>query len=155
MKALLQQTIATEINITSLVLRLTLAIVLWPHGAQLLLGSFGGHGFSGSMAYFTSTGLPWIVAFLVIFLLFFGTIFILLGFGTRFFAIAFVILFLGMIANVHLQNGFFMNWFGNQKGEGFEYHLLLIGVAVGLIISGGGKFSLDLLLHKNLKKGNS
>lgn len=155
MKALLQQTLATEINITSLVLRLTLAIVLWPHGAQLFLGSFGGHGFQGSMGYFTSTGLPWIIAFLVIFLLFFGTIFILLGLGTRLFAIAFVLLFLGMIVSVHLPNGFFMNWFGNQKGEGFEYHLLLIGVATGLIISGGGKFSLDLFISKNFKKSNS
>jgi putative oxidoreductase len=155
MKALLQQTIATEINITSLVLRLTLAIVLWPHGAQLLLGLFGGQGFQASMGYFTSTGLPWIVAFLVIFLLFFGAIFILFGLGTRLFAMAFVLLFIGMIVSVHISNGFFMNWFGNQKGEGFEYHLLLMGVAAGLIISGGGKFSLDLLIHRNFKNGNS
>jgi putative oxidoreductase len=154
MKVLFQQALATEVNITSLVLRITLAIVLWPHGAQLLLGLFGGHGFQGSMGYFVSSGLPWIVAFLVIFLLFFGTIFILFGLGTRFFAIAFLALFLGMIMTVHMPNGFFMNWFGNQKGEGFEYHLLLIGIAIGLVINGGGKFSLDLLLSNRLHKNN-
>ena len=155
MKSLFQQALATEVNITSLVLRLTLAIVLWPHGAQLLLGSFGGHGFQGSMGYFMSTGLPWIIAFLVIFLLFFGTIFILLGLGTRLFAVAFLILFMGMILSVHMPNGFFMNWFGNQKGEGFEYHLLLIGITIGLVINGGGKYSLDLLISNRFHKKNN
>jgi putative oxidoreductase len=155
MKALFQQALATEINITSLVLRITMTVVLWPHGAQLLLGSFGGHGFQGSMGYFMSTGLPWIVAFLVIFLLFFGTIFLLFGLGTRFFATAFLILFMGMILSVHMPNGFFMNWFGNQKGEGFEYHLLLIGITIGLIINGGGKFSLDLLISNSFHKNKN
>lgn len=155
MKALFQQALLTERNMTSLILRITLAVVLWPHGAQLLLGLFGGHGFEGSMGYFMSQGLPWLVAFLVIFLLFFGTIFILFGLGTRIFSIAFLFLFIGMIVTVHLPLGFFMNWFGNQKGEGFEYHLLLIGITIPLIISGGGKFSLDLLISKGFNRNSN
>jgi len=49
---------------------------------------------------------------------------------------------------VHVQNGFFMNWFGNQSGEGFEYHLLVVGMSLALVISGGGKWSLDRLMLK-------
>lgn len=83
---------------------------------------------------------------------FFGSLFILLGVFTRFFAAAALILFLGMIVTVHQQFGFFMNWFGNMKGEGFEYHLLVIGILLPLVISGAGKASFDTLIYKNTYK---
>lgn len=148
MKALLKKTALTENRISPLILRITMAVVLWPHGAQLFLGLFGGRGYTGSMGYFMQQGLPYIFAFIVIFLLFFGAILLLLGLGTRIFAFGILVIFIGMVTEVHYSFGFFMNWSGNQKGEGFEYHLLVIGVAISLMITGGGKFSLDRMFNK-------
>ena len=149
MRTLINRLAATEPLTTPLILRIVIAIVLWPHGAQLLLGWFGGYGYSGSMQYFTTQGgLSSIIAFLVIFLEFFGSLLILLGLFTRVVAIALLVLFVGMIVTVHQHFGFFMNWFGNMKGEGFEYHLLGIGILLSLIVSGGGKASLDSLINK-------
>jgi len=149
MRTLIHRLTATEPLTTPLILRIAFAIVLWPHGAQLLLGWFGGYGFSGSMQYFTTqAGLSSFIAFFVIFLEFFGSLFILLGLFTRLAAIGTLILFVGMIATVHQHFGFFMNWYGNLKGEGFEYHLLGIGILLSLIISGAGKASLDSVINK-------
>jgi len=50
------------------------------------------------------------------------------------------------ILTVHMSNGFFMNWFGKQAGEGFEYHLLAIGLAVAVMIGGSGAASIDRAL---------
>lgn len=137
----------TDSHKAGLIYRITLGIVLFPHGCQHLLGWFGGYGFDGTMNFFTQEmGLPWIIGFLVIFLEFFGTIFIIAGFGARLVAPAFIILFIGMIFTSHFDYGFFMNWTGGQKGEGFEYHLLVIGLALALFINGSGKFSIDRLV---------
>ena len=137
----------TTNDYTGLILRLTIALVLFPHGAQKLLGWFGGYGFTGTMQFFTDTrGLPWLVGFLVIIIEFFGSLLLLLGLGSRILAAAVAILCIGIILTSHLQNGFFMNWFGNQKGEGYEYFLLLIGLSIALLINGSGKFSVDKLL---------
>lgn len=141
----------TEPTTAPLILRITFAIVLWPHGAQLLLGWFGGYGYSASMHYFTSMGMPAFLAFLVIFLEFFGSLFILLGLFTRLTSIACIILFLGMVTTVHKQFGFFMNWYGSMKGEGFEYHLFGIGILLALAVLGAGKASIDYLITKNTK----
>jgi len=135
---------------TGLLLRLTIAIVIFPHGAQKLLGWFGGYGFTGTMNFFTATvGLPRIIGFLVILLEFFGSILLVLGLGSRIIAISMIALSIGIIFTSHIQNGFFMNWFGNQKGEGFEYFLFLIGLSVVLLLNGSGKFSSDHSLTKN------
>ncbi len=132
-------------------LRFSAAIVMFPHGAQLLLGWFGGFGFENTMNYFTQqAGLPWIVGFMVILIQFFGSLFILTGMATRLNAFAMLAIAIGMIFSGHVEHGFFMNWFGNQKGEGFEFHLLLIGICAGLIFTGGGKLSFDRLWYQNL-----
>ena len=126
------------------VLRLALAAVLFPHGAQKLLGWFGGYGFSGTRAFLTGkVGLPAPLAVGIILLEFFGPLLLLLGLFTRPVALAVVGLMVGAIATVHWPNGFFMNWAGNQAGEGFEYHLLAIAIALALVIQGGGILSLD------------
>ncbi|HEU4555226.1 MAG TPA: DoxX family protein [Chitinophaga sp.] len=152
MRTLINRITATEPRVSPLILRVVFAIVLWPHGAQLLLGCFGGNGFSGTMQYFTTqAGLPSLIAFLVIFLEFFGSLLILFGLFTRLVALASIILFIGMIVTVHQQFGFFMNWYGSIKGEGYEYHLLVIGILLSLVVSGAGKVSLDTLLHKKTK----
>ncbi|MEP7317373.1 MAG: DoxX family protein [Panacibacter sp.] len=140
----------TTDDYTGLFLRLTIALVLFPHGAQKLLGWFGGYGFTGTMQFFTDTkGLPWIVGFLVIMIEFFGSLLLLLGVGSRILAAAVAVLSIGIIFTSHLQNGFFMNWFGNQKGEGYEYFLLMIGLSIALLVNGGGKLFVDKLMSKN------
>lgn len=133
---------------TGLFLRLTIAIVIFPHGAQKLLGWFGGYGFTGTMQFFTETiGLPWIIGFGVIILEFFGSILLLFGIGSRVLAVAFTMLAIGITFTSHVQNGFFINWFGNQPGEGFEYFLLLAGLGIALMLNGSGRYSFDKIFY--------
>ena len=134
----------TDTSWAGLILRVTLGIVMFPHGAQKLLGWYGGFGFDGTMGFFTQTmGLPWIIAFLVIIGESFGSVALLAGFLTRFTAASLAVIMLGATSIVHLPNGFFMNWFGKQQGEGYEYHLLVIGIAAALVITGAGRWSID------------
>ena len=141
--------VTTSTAWSTTILRIVLGIVVFPHGAQKLLGWFGGYGFGGSMNYFTDTvGLPWIVGFIVIVLEFFGAIALILGFATRIIAALYIGIAIGIIFTSSIQHGFFMNWFGNQGGEGYEYFLLWIGMAIALVITGGGKYSIDKLLLK-------
>lgn len=134
---------------TGLILRLTTGLVLFPHGAQKVLGWFGGPGFSKEMSFFTGTlHLPWLIGFLVIFIEFAGALSLIAGFASRIWAIAFIGLFTGIILMEHLPYGFFMNWFGNQQGEGFEYHLLIIGLSLAILVNGSGRYALDGLLLK-------
>ena len=108
-----------------------------------MFGWFGGHGFSGSMEFFDSMGMPAPVSASVILLEFFGPIFLVLGLATRWFAAGLLAIMVGAITTVHGQHGFFMNWYGAADGEGFEYHLLVIGMALALIAAGAGRFGLD------------
>ncbi|MCF6132524.1 DoxX family protein [Flavobacterium wongokense] len=134
----------TNNDFTGLIIRLTLGLILFPHGAQKMLGLFGGFGFSGTMKFFTETmNLPWLVAFMVIVIEFIGSLSLLFGFASRIWSALIIALMLGIIFTSHIDNGFFMNWFGNQKGEGYEYHLLMIGLALGIISNGSGKYSID------------
>ena len=132
-----------------LILRLTLGLIIFPHGAQKALGWFGGYGISGTMGFFTDTmNLPWLIAFMVIVIEFVGSISLIAGFASRIWSGWIIVLMLGIILTSHIDNGFFMNWFGNQKGEGYEYHLLIIGLSITTLINGSGKFSLDESLTK-------
>jgi putative oxidoreductase len=134
----------TDDNVVGLILRLTLGIVFFPHGAQKMLGWFGGHGFSATMAGLTKMGLPAAIVFLVIIIEFFGSIALILGFLGRLAALGIGIVMLGAIATVHLHNGFFMNWSQQAgKGEGFEYHLLVLGIVLALLVTGSGRWSID------------
>ncbi len=127
-----------------LIVRLTLGLILFPHGAQKLLGWFGGYGFEGTMGFFTETmNLPWIVGFAVIILEFFGALALIIGFASRVWSLAFGFLMIGIIFTSHLQNGFFMDWEGTMAGEGFEYHLLIIGLCLAGLINGSGKYAID------------
>jgi len=139
----------TNESLAAMIVRIVLGIILFPHGAQKLLGWFGGYGFSGTMDYFTGTaGLPWLIAFLVIIIEFFGALALIFGFATRIVAAGVISLFAGIIFTSHLQNGFFMNWYGNLKGEGYEYHLLVIGMTIALLVSGAGRWSVDYVLQR-------
>ena len=126
--------------------RVILGCVMLPHGAQKLFGWFGGFGFTNTMTYFTqTTGLPWIIAFLIVMGESLGSLGLILGFFTRLSALGLICIMVGAIITVHIPNGFFMNWFGKQAGEGFEYHLLVIGMSIPLLISGGGKYSVGCI----------
>lgn len=139
---------ATNDDISLLILRLTLGIVFFAHGAQKMLGWFGGYGFSGTMGYFTGQGLPAVIAFLIIIGEFFGSLGLIFGFLSRIAAAGIGIIMLGAVFTIHIHNGFFMNWFGNQKGEGFEYHLLVLAIVVAILIKGSGMLSIDRALSK-------
>lgn len=142
----------TDESWVPLILRLVLGGVIWAHGAQKLLGWFGGHGFGGTMGFFTGTmGLPWVVAFLVIIGESIGSLSLMAGFLTRFTAASFIVIMLGAVATVHWPQGFFMNWFGLQQGEGYEYHLLVIGMSLALVAVGGGKGAVDSVIARWLK----
>lgn len=134
----------TDDSIALLLVRLTLGIVMFPHGAQKLLGWFGGHGFAGTMEFFTTQlHLPAAVVLLVIIAEFFGALSLIFGFLGRVGAFGILCVMLGAIFMLHIRVGFFMNWYGNQPGEGFEYHLLAIGMALAVMVHGSGAFSID------------
>jgi putative oxidoreductase len=148
---ILQSLFRTDDAVSTLLLRLTLGAVFFPHGAQKVLGWFGGHGFSGTMGFFTETlHIPALFAFLAIAAEFAGSIALIVGLGTRVAALGIASTMVVAIAMVHAQFGFFMNWAGVQKGEGYEYHLLAIGIALALMLCGGGKWSLDAAISRTL-----
>ncbi|WP_425236127.1 DoxX family protein [Ulvibacterium sp.] len=149
MKNVVKQLLKTNPNIGFGIARWTLGLVLFPHGAQKLLGLFGGYGYSATMESLTTQmGLPGIVAFSVIMLEFFGSMSLVLGFFSRFWALSLVGMFTGIIITTQLEHGFFMNWFGNQAGEGYEYSLLIIGLALSVVVNGSGPWSIDGFILK-------
>ena len=149
---MLKSLFKTSDEIAPLLLRLTLGIVFFPHGAQKVLGWFGGHGFTGTMGFFTGQmHIPAVFAFLAIAAEFAGSLALLAGLFTRVAASGIAGVMVVAVATVHFAHGFFMNWNGNQKGEGFEYHLLAIGIALALMITGGGKLSLDRFISERLR----
>jgi len=135
---------STTQNWEGFILRILLGAIMLPHGAQKVFGWFGGYGFTASMKFFTeSMKLSSIIAFLVIVIEFFGAVALLAGFASRLWALGFLFIMLGAIVTTNFKNGFFMNWFGNQAGEGYEYHLLVIGICLAIIIIGSGRYSMD------------
>ncbi len=131
---------SSAIDTALLCLRLALGLVFMVHGAQLVFGAFGGPGIvnfakmMGPLGYLVAIGE------------FFGGLGIVVGFLSRFSAAALIVIMLGAIIKVHLPNGFFMNWYGKQAGEGYEYHLLVIGMALTLLIAGPGRFAVGRFL---------
>ena len=146
---MLNKLFQTDGDIAVFIARIALGIVILPHGLQKLLGMFGGYGFSATLDFFVSSGIPTAVAFLIIICESFGALGLILGFLSRLAAFGISVIMLGAIFLVHLPNGFFMNWVGNQKGEGYEYHILALGLALVVLIKGGGKWSVDSTLVKD------
>jgi putative oxidoreductase len=144
-----RQLTRTDDTVTVLVLRLALGIVMFPHGAQKLLGWFGGLGLFGTIKLFHQIGFPTVVAVLVTIGEFFGGLGLLVGFLSRVAAGGIGIIMLGAMLLVNWQFGFFMNWAGKPVREGFEFHILAIGLAVAIVIHGGGKWSIDRTLAEN------
>lgn len=139
--------LASDRDAALVAVRLTLAVVFFPHGAQKLLGWFGGPGLEGAMQFLTGgMGLPAPLALLVILIEFFGPLALAAGFLGRLAAAGIAAVMVGAVFTTHLSHGFFMNWSGAQAGEGIEYHLLVLGMAAAIVIGGSGSFSVDRLL---------
>lgn len=140
---------ATENNWAPLIARLTVGLIILPHGMQKLFGMFGGFGFSGTMGFLTGTmALPWIIAFIVIMIESIGAASLIVGFFARGWSVLMIALMIGAVWTSHIQNGFFMNWFGSQAGEGYEWHLLVIGLSLIVLIAGAGKASIDRVIAR-------
>ena len=146
--------LATSDSFAPTLLRLTLAGVMFPHGAQKLLGWFGGNGYSATLQHFTQDmQIPLVLAHAVILTESVGAILLALGFLTRVWALGFAVLMTVAALKVHMAYGFFMNWSGKQEGEGFEYHILALGISLALLVLGGGFLSVDAALaEKKVKK---
>jgi putative oxidoreductase len=139
--------VKTDADYALTISRLVLGALFFIHGCQLMLGWFGGYGLTGSMQFFTQhLGIPAAFAFLAICTEFFGGLMLILGLAGRVAALGIVCSMAVAVVKVHWQFGLFMNWFGNQKGEGFEYHLLAIALGLVVVLRGSGALSLDRLL---------
>jgi putative oxidoreductase len=148
---MLKKLFQTSDDTATMILRVLLGVVFFPHGMQKLLGWFGGPGFEGTMGFFTGTlGIPVIFAFLAIIAEGLGSLGLITGFLTRLSAFGIAVNMAVAVYLMHWQNGFFMNWLGKQAGEGYEYHLLVIAIAIALIIKGGGKLSVDGIVAEKL-----
>jgi putative oxidoreductase len=146
---MLRKLIQTNNQAAPAILRLVLGVVFFTHGAQKMLGWWGGYGFSGTMGMFThAMGIPAVFAFLAIAAEFFGGLGLIVGLLGRVAAFGIACNMVVAIVKVHAANGLFMNWAGNQKGEGFEYHLLVLAMTVAIMIVGSGAFSIDLALMR-------
>ena len=131
------------------ILRLVLGVIFFAHGAQKTFGWFGGYGFSGTMGFFTQgMHIPAPFAFLAICAEFLGAIGLVIGLLGRVAAFGIACNMLVAVAMVHWHFGLFANWAGNQKGEGIEYHLLALAIALAIVIKGSGAFSIDRALSK-------
>jgi len=149
---MLRKLISTDNDSATAILRFVLGVIFFAHGAQKMLGWFGGYGLSGTMGFFTGVmHIPVLFAFLAITAEFFGGLGLILGFLTRIAALGIFSNMVVAIAMVHHRFGFFMNWTGAQKGEGFEYHLLVLAITAFLMIRGAGAVSIDRVLASPAK----
>ncbi len=148
---MLSRIIRTDDDRAALVARLVLALVIFPHGAQKALGWFGGFGVAGTVGFMGTMGIPAALAWLAIAAEFLGSIALVIGFLGRVAAFGIMVNMIVATLTVHWPNGFFMNWSGTQAGEGFEMHLLALGLALPLVVRGGGAYSADAVIRQLLR----
>ena len=144
---------ATDNSPAQLLIRLALGVVIFPHGAQKVLGWFGGPGYGATVTTFSALGFPFWAIILLMVSEVFGSLLLVFGLFTRVWALAIGAAIAICLKMNHLQHGFFMNWFGQQQGEGYEYHLLVLGIALALVVRGGGMLSLDRMLARDKRRG--
>lgn len=138
---------STDPVLSLFILRVVLGIIFFAHGAQKVLGWFGGHGLKATVGGMKSMGLPEPIAYMVCFFEFLGGTGLIVGLLTRLDALAIAIVMIGAIATVHIKNGFFLNWeMAPGKGHGIEANVALLAMAVALVLDGGGWLSLDQLI---------
>lgn len=149
----MKQIFLTNKSLQATIIRLTLGLVILPHGAQKALGIFDGFGFEGTMDYFTNVvHLPYVIGLIVIATEFIGSISIILGFATRIWSSLMICVFIGIVYTTHWDAGFFMDWFGQNpkpNNEGFEFDLLILGMSISLVWSGAGSYSIDRIMAQH------
>ena len=149
-----KSTIPTEkkLNVTLLVVRITVGFIVLAHGVQKLFGWFGGYGFTGTMEFFTEfIGLPYLLGLAIILAETAGMVSLISGLFTRFISASLIVIMIGAIMTMHVDNGFYMNWNIESKGEGFEFHLLIIVMTVVTLLFGPGDYSLDQILTRKIR----
>lgn len=144
--------VTTDASPVQTLVRWTLALVMLPHGAQKVFGWFGGYGIEATLGYFESLGFPVALGVLAIAAETLGPIALMLGVASRVAAAGLAGVMLGAIATVHVPYGFFMDWGGTMAGEGFEYHLLVLGMTLAILVGGGGALSLDRVLASRFRR---
>jgi len=144
---------ATDNSPAQLLIRLALGVVIFPHGAQKVLGWFGGPGYGATVTTFSAMGFPFWAIILLMVSEVFGSLLLVLGLFTRVWALAIGVAIAICLKMNHLQHGFFMNWFGQQQGEGYEYHLLVLGISLALVVRCGAMLSLDRVLARDKRRG--
>ncbi len=143
----------TAADVGLFLVRLMVGIVFFAHGSQKVLGWFGGHGLAATVAGMGSMGIPAPLAYLAAFTEFLGGLGLIFGVLPRLSALGILVVMAVAVLKVHLANGFFMNWM-NQPGakEGYEYHLLVIGITLLVLLAGPGRLALadveGRLLHR-------
>ncbi len=140
---ILRRVMATDEDLALTVIRILLGFLFFAHGAQKMLGWYGGNGFTNTMRGFESQGIPAVFAFLAIAAEFFGGIGLITGVLGRIAAFGIFCTMVVAIVKVHAGNGLFMNWTGRNKGEGYEYHLLVVAITVAIMLKGSGAYSVD------------
>lgn len=148
-RRLIAKVLGTDSTLVLTVLRIALGVVILPHGLQKTMGWFGGYGYSATLGYLGSIGIPAILGFLAILAESAGALALIAGVTTRIAAFGVGVTML-VAAFMHRANGFFMNWSGQQQGEGFEFHILAIAAAVALVIGGAGRFSADRAIARRI-----
>jgi putative oxidoreductase len=134
---------ATQADLIPTLVRVARAAGNWPHGAQKVLGWFGGFGLEKTVGFFSQSGMPVPLALAIIAAEFLGPIALLFGVGGRLAAFGIAAVMVVAAVTVHLPNGFFMNWSGAAAGEGFEYHILAFVLALVVVLRGSGALSVD------------
>jgi len=148
---MLRKLLATDNDVTLLIVRVVLGSVMLAHGLQKTFGWFGGFGWTNTINYFTGTvGLPSILAAIIILIESVGAILLIAGVGARINALLLVIVIVGAFFVAHLPNGFYMNWFGNHKGEGFEFDILFWAIGILIVVKGAGRWSVDKWLERRM-----
>ncbi|MBN1106152.1 MAG: DoxX family protein [Deltaproteobacteria bacterium] len=142
----------TDNSPVQMFIRVVLGAVIFPHGAQKLLGWFGGAGLEKTLHSFSQMGFPVWATVLLMLIESMGALLLIAGFLTRFWALAIGTAMAVCMLKFHVQYGFFMNWFNQQGGEGYEYHILVLGIAVALLIKGGGMLSVDRALATRVSR---
>jgi putative oxidoreductase len=145
----MKQLFATTNDWTLAIARLVLGLVFFMHGAQLALGWFGGHTFVPTVQAFHSMGIPSLLAALAILAQFLGGLGLIVGFLARIAAFGIAVDMLVAMFKVHFAGGFFMNWSGQQKLEGYEYHLLALALCLVIMVKGAGAASADLAFNRS------
>jgi putative oxidoreductase len=139
---------STNADWTLTAIRVTLGAVFFAHGAQKMMGWFGGAGMKETVRTMHEfLGLPVPLALLAMTAEFLGGAGLIVGLLSRVAAIGIGVIMLSAIVMVHGRHGLFMNWLGDRNGHGIEYHLLAIAMAIAIVVRGSGAASLDRLFY--------